>query len=103
MDGITNVGLVTPVSIFRIGETVRIVDEPYDDCPFLWVEEMSRWCGEEVTIESVEWDEAEETFRYYITEDDGDFSWCENCFVHEEIELPESDGDMALLLPNWLS
>ena len=100
MEDMTRVGLITPpISMFSEGDTVRIVDEPYEYCPFLWVEEMSDWCGEEVTIGSVEWDEARKAHRYYINEDDGDFSWCENCFVHEEIELPESDVDISLLMP----
>lgn len=39
--------------IYRVGDTVRIVDKPYADCPFSWVDAMSRYCGHCATIEEV--------------------------------------------------
>ena len=37
---------------FFVGDKVRVVDEPYEDCPFTWVGGMTTMCGEIVTITS---------------------------------------------------
>lgn len=84
--------------MFNVGDVVRIVETPYNDCPFLWIETMSDMCGNTVTIASVEWNLEHSTHLYRIEEDNGDIAWCQNCFMPIEADIPEADGDMALLL-----
>lgn len=83
---------------FNVGDIVRVVDEPYDDCPFLWVPSMTEYCGKEVTIASVG-DSGEDLYR--IEEDDGYCAWCENCFVPVSIEPdfePASIDELQIFL-----
>ena len=42
-----------PQSIIKAGDKVFVVDEPYKECPFVWIPLMSEMCGKEVTISSV--------------------------------------------------
>ena len=81
---------------FNIGDVVRIVDTPYHDCPFTWIDEMSDYCGEETTITDVYWNESSKTHGYSLDCDDGCCTWCENCF-EPELDIEESDSDPNVL------
>lgn len=87
--------------IYRVGDTVRIVDKPYADCPFSWVGAMSRYCGHCATIEEVllelDWGETNEE-GYRIDTDDGEFVWCANCFEPIGADIEESDVSLEVLL-----
>ena len=87
-----------PEAKFKVGDIVRVVDTPYKDCPFVWVDEMTDCCGEEVTITDVFWIESLNAHGYSISEDCGVSTWCENCFV-QEADIAESDSDISLLIP----
>lgn len=87
-----------PKPRFQVGDVVRIVDTPYNDCPFSWVEGMDDYCGWEVTIEDVFWVERHKTHGYLLDCDDGCCTWCENCFVREA-DIEESDSDISVLIP----
>lgn len=86
--------------IYRVGDTVRIVDEPYADCPFSWVGAMSDYCGKLATITEVllelEWGETNEE-GYRIDTDDDNFVWCANCFEPIEEDIKESDANLDVL------
>lgn len=84
-------------SRFNVGDVIRIVDTPYHDCPFTWIDEMSDHCGEETTITEVYWSEAYKSYGYRLDCDDGCCTWCENCFAMED-DIEESDFDMSALL-----
>ncbi len=79
---------------FFVGDKVRVVDEPYEDCPFTWVDGMTTMCGEIVTITSK--DPARGTYAYKI--DGSRWTWCGNCFVplEPEEDLPEIADDSFL-------
>lgn len=81
---------------FNIGDVVRIVDKPYHDCPFTWIDAMSDYCGEETTITDVYWFESSKTHGYSLDCDDGYCTWCENCF-EPELDIEESDSDPNIL------
>ena len=34
---------------FFVGDKVRVVDTPYMDCPFTWIDDMTNMCGKVVT------------------------------------------------------
>lgn len=80
------------VSRYKKGDIVRIVDAPYMECPFTWVEEMNEFCGQEATIISVFWVDRHNTYGYELEfeTDDNYCTWCENCFSVEP-DLVESD------------
>ena len=46
-----------PQPKFKKGDIVRVVDEPYEDCPFEWIGEMDDYCGQTAVITSVTWTE----------------------------------------------
>ena len=75
---------------FNVGDTVRIVYDPYDDCPFGWVYEMNRYCGMEATIERKHYNDAYCTYAYKVNVDGQKFTWCEDCFIAGE-EIDEQD------------
>lgn len=84
---------------FKIGDHVRIVDEPYEDCPHGWVSPMTHYCGRDAIITGVYAGTYEERDSYYLDVDDGYCSWCMNCFVLEpEVDIKESDKDISFLL-----
>lgn len=83
---------------FNVGDIVRVVDEPYNDCPFLWVSEMTEYCGREVTIAFVDFNGRD---LYRIEEDYECCAWCENCFVPVSIEPdfePASIDELQIFL-----
>lgn len=83
---------------FQVGDIVQVVDVPYEDCPFKWVEQMDEMCGEETTITSVDWFEGRKTYGYRISGDNESCVWCENCFISLEPDLAESDAELCDLL-----
>lgn len=85
-----------PESRFKKGDVVRVVDTPYEDCPFEWIDDMDEYCGTETTITDVFWIERRNMYGYYIAADDRCCTWCENCFVMEP-DLEESDSDISVL------
>lgn len=74
-------------SKFHVGDYVRVVDEPYDDCPFTWIDEMDIFCGREVLITGVGWSNNYNTYYYEI--EDCDCEWCANCFYEIADTIPE--------------
>lgn len=66
---------------FNIGDVVTVVSEPYLDCPFSWVDEMSYMCGKTVTIINKRYVEEYRTYGYRISECGNKFIWCGNCFT----------------------
>lgn len=83
---------VRPSPRYSVGDIVRVVDEPYESCPFDWIESMDDYCGCTATIVDVQWNRAFRTWAYSIDIDESGCSWCEDCFAtdyNEDIE--ESD------------
>ena len=80
------------------GDIVRVVDEPYKDCPFEWIGEMDDYCGQTATITSVTWNKWAKAWGYSIDIDEYCCTWCEDCFVPES-DIEESDADISLLIP----
>lgn len=85
-----------PMPKFQVGDVVRIVDTPYMECPFTWVDEMTEYCGKEATITDVFWTERHKTHGYTLDIEDCYCTWCENCFV-QEADIEESDSDMSVI------
>lgn len=81
---------------FNVGDRVVVVSEPYYDCPFTWVTEMSEMCGKPVTISYKEYSERHDTYFYKLLE--SRWHWCGNCFVGAgtEEELPEIEDESFL-------
>lgn len=84
---------------YHIGDTVRIVEEPYDSCPFDWISAMDEYCGMSAIITDARYVQWANTWAYTIDIDESDCSWCEGCFVGLEgsPELEESDTDIESL------
>lgn len=83
-----------PQPKFKKGDIVRVVDEPYESCPFDWIDVMDECCGKTAAITSVSWAAGYATYAYGIDIDEYDCSWCENCFV-EDSEIEESEANVA--------
>lgn len=79
---------------FFVGDKVMVVSEPYMECPFTWVSEMTDMCGQIVTI--IRKRASSKTYIYNIAGSSWD--WCGNCFVslEPEEELPEIGDDSFL-------
>lgn len=77
---------------FYVGQRVKVVDEPYYPCEYIWVESMTAYCGKDVTIVRV-MEEYGVGDGYWIAEDDGNCVWCENCFeeIAPELEIGFDD------------
>ena len=88
-----------PKPKFQKGDIVRIVDIPYLECPFGWVDDMDEYCGIETTIADVVWGYSHNTYGYRIRSDTSarKYTWCENCFV-VEADLEESDESFDAIL-----
>lgn len=82
---------------FFVGDKVRVVDTPYMDCPFTWVDQMTEMCGKVVTITRKEADNSKGT-PYYKIHESPQWNWCGNCFVplEPEEDLPEIEDDSFL-------
>lgn len=87
-----------PKAQFKAGDKVFVVDEPYKECPFVWVPLMSEMCGKEVTISSVQWVPKREMYAYRIEEDSRSCAWCINCFREDEADIVEADADISMLM-----
>ena len=83
-------------SKYKVGDTVRILDSPYMECPFTWIEEMTDFCGQEARIVNVSWIEHFGAYGYLIDIDECGCTWCENCFVVEP-DLQESEFNPSIL------
>ena len=87
-----------PQPDFQVGDKVFVVDEPYKECPFVWVPLMSEMCGKEVTIASVQWAPDRNIYAYRIDEDSRSCAWCINCFREAEADIAEADADISILM-----
>ena len=87
---------MTKFRAFFVGDKVRVVDTPYRDCPFTWIDDMTNMCGKVVTIIHKEVDNSKGTPYYNIRE--SQWNWCGNCFVplEPEEDLPEIEDDSFL-------
>lgn len=85
-----------PKPRYQKGEIVRVVDEPYEDCPFEWIGAMDDCCGHEARIVDVSWIGRFGAYGYSIDIDECDCIWCENCFVVEP-DLQESEFNPSIL------
>jgi len=85
---------------FEVGDIVTVVDTPYEDCPFSWVETMDEYVSRQAEITHKYMDDTFGTYGYSIDIDDGNHTWCGNCFV--EKEMPDFDtaesADIAAFL-----
>ena len=72
---------------FHIGDHVRVVDSPYNNCPFVWVDEMTLFCGKEVRIIDAWWGFDTNTDTYQI--EGSPCYWCTNCFNEIADTIPE--------------
>lgn len=86
-----------PEPDFREGDAVRIVDDPFEGCPFDWAYEMDDFCGEETVITGSMWFEQHGEYGYFIAADNGDYTWCRNCFAAAAPDIEESDEDISTL------
>lgn len=80
---------------FQVGEVVRVVDEPYKDCPFSWVNNMDEWCGRRVEILDRHWSSWYDCYAYEI-EREYCWSFCGNCFVRDSTDSGSEDEDSEL-------
>lgn len=85
-----------PQPRFQIGDVVRIVDTPYAECPFTWVDEMTEFCGKEAVVIDVCWYDRYNAYGYCLDTEDCYCTWCENCF-QIDAEIEESDIDLSIL------
>lgn len=76
---------------FNIGDVVTVVNKPYLDCPFGWMDDMTYMCGKTVTIIGKEYMERTKTYAYRIKE--YNYAWCGNCFISIEGDI-ESDVEI---------
>ena len=72
---------------FHIGDHVRVVDSPYNDCPFVWIDEMTLFCGKEVRIINAWWNSVNNAYAYII--EGPSCVWCANCFNEIADTIPE--------------
>ncbi len=72
---------------FHVGDYVRVVDSPYNNCPFGWIGEMTRFCGEEVQIRDAWWVPDKRTYAYTV--EGSGCAWCVNCFNEIADTIPE--------------
>lgn len=81
---------------FFVGDEVRVVDTPYMDCPFSWIDDMTKMCGKVATITRKQMDTGKGTYFYNIR--GSQWNWCGNCFMplEPEEELPEIEDDSFL-------
>ena len=88
-----------PEPMFKQGDTVTIVSEPYLNCPHVWIDKMNKYLGVTTTIQAGFWVTDRDCYAYKISADGMLYMWCENCFefsgFSEDIE--ESDVDFNIL------
>ncbi|WP_196033100.1 hypothetical protein [Flavonifractor plautii] len=83
---------------FEVGDIVTIVDEPYFDCPFIWVSPMDEYLGAKTIIVKKDWSEEKGVYRYRIDIDNRNHVWCGNCFRAEPDFDVAEDSDIIDLL-----
>ena len=82
---------------FCVREIIKVVDTPYMKCVYSWVGSMDKYCGREVVVATVEWDNMRKCYRYYIDADGGTHSWCKGCFEPVFPDIEESSLDIRSL------
>ena len=80
---------------FSVGDTVTIVPQPNEACPFQWVSGMDSYCGTTVRIMSVRYSDRYKCAAYKIEADGGRYNWDEGCF-QEVSPLQEVPADEFL-------
>ena len=76
--------------LYKIGDLVRIVDEPAYNTRVGWEPAMSDYCGMEAKITRVFQDIS---YAYYYIDIDGqEYYWAEDCMNPLVCELPEFDA-----------
>lgn len=70
---------------YHVGEVVRVVDRPYNQCPFWWTPGMNKYCGATTEIKKVPWSESRGCYEYKVF-GCGNYSFCKNCFAPQEEE-----------------
>ena len=87
---------------WNVGDVVRIVDAPYEECPFTWVGTMNKYCSRGASICKKRFSEQYNTYQYIIDIDDGDHYWCGNCFKavykEEEATFEVSEDDFEKII-----
>lgn len=83
---------------FEVGDVVQVVSEPYEKCPFGWVDTMSPLCGQTVEISNKWWNEGYRTYVYKLKEDKFGHSWCGNCLTTIEPDFDAATDDEILSL-----
>lgn len=78
---------------YEVGDLVRVVDEPYWQCPFNWVDDMTRCCGKTFKISGKFFDE-ERGFYYHL--DGVGWNWCESCLrpAYQDPEIPDISDEV---------
>lgn len=80
---------------FSVGDTVTIVPQPNEACPFHWSPLMSAYCGETARIVAVRYSHDFRCSLYKIDIDDGRWNWDAGCF-QEVSPLQEVPADEFL-------
>lgn len=84
---------------WNIGDKVTVVDEPYEDCPFSWIDTMDEFCSRDAVIVDKQFSDNFGTYYYIINIDDRFHSWCGNCFkVEEEAEFDVAEDEFVMLI-----
>lgn len=77
----------------RAGDIVKIVDEPYTQCLFVWVKPMNDVCGRYVVVENVRHGSFKRPYAYQIRVGGLLYSFCKDCIDYvvpeEKIECPD--------------
>lgn len=79
---------------YHVGDVVRFVDEPYNQCPFWWTPGMNKYCGVTTEIREVLWVERSGCYAYKAI-GCNNYSFCKNCFVTQE-EEDDTEYDSAM-------
>lgn len=85
---------------FQIGDTVVVVDEPYEACPFTWASGMDQFLSRTAIITEKFYSDHRNTFAYNINIDPYGYLWCKNCFVPKllpEFDVAENEDIVSFL------
>lgn len=89
---------------FEVGDRVRVVSDPYLDCPFHWDGGMDKFCGQTCLVTECWLSSSKRCYAYHIRPTDGidtGFIWCENCLepaVEEPDPVDISDTELDAIL-----
>ena len=82
---------------YKVGDRVRVVDSPYEECPFGWAFIMDDFCGRECVIIRTCWNWVFDAFEYHIraadTGEESSCMWCDHCFI--PLITEEDDFDIS--------